>query len=519
VTAFFEQPGARWFNIPAHRPFAEDLARGLFEALSPLGPEALADAVVLTPTRRGARALADAFVKAAGGRAVLPPQMRPLGDLEAGEPPFEPGDLALDLPAAIEPLRRRFELVRLVAELADDVPGGVGSAGAALDLADALGGFFDGLQIEEIDVRDALADLAPGELAEHWEVSRRFLDKALAAWPARLAALGVVDVSERRVRLLRRLAQLWTDAPPRGVLVAAGSTGTAPATRALMVAIAAAPKGAVVLPGVDVNLAERAWRKVDVQHPQGALRRLLDTANMRRDEIVTWPASTEETAAQRWRRRVINEALRPAEETADWLQVIDDLSAQDPNAIAESLRNLSLVSARTEEEAATVAALLLREALETPEQTAALVTPDQGLARRVTAKLARWGVVPDSSAGESLAGSLSGRLAGLVARAAVDPVDPVVLLGLLKHPFARLGDCTTFERHALRGARARTWDEIKARLTDKAPEALPLAERLQAIVAGLAWPADVGAPAAATLRLVTAGLATRARRCRGCCRG
>ena len=208
MTAFFEQPGSRWFNIPAHRPFAEDLAQGLFDALSPLGPEALADAVVLTPTRRGARALADAFIKASGGHAVLPPQMRPLGDLEAGEPPFEPGDLVLDLPAAIDPLRRRFELVRLVTELADDVPGGVGSAGAALDLADALGGFFDGLQIEEIDVRDWLADLAPGDLAEHWEVSRRFLDRALLAWPARLEALGVADVSERRVRLLRRLETL-----------------------------------------------------------------------------------------------------------------------------------------------------------------------------------------------------------------------------------------------------------------------------------------------------------------------
>ncbi|HEY0646300.1 double-strand break repair protein AddB [Phenylobacterium sp.] len=504
MTAFFEQPGARWFNIPAHRPFAEDLAQGLYDALAPLGPEALADAVVLTPTRRGARALADAFIKASGGRAVLPPQMRPLGDLEAGEPPFEPGDLVLDLPAAIDPLRRRFELVRLVTELADDVPGGVGSAGVALDLADALGGFLDGLQIEEVDVRDALADLAPGELAAHWEVSRKFLDKALAAWPARLAALGVADVSERRVRLLRRLAQLWTDAPPKGVLVAAGSTGTAPATRALMIAIAAAPKGAVVLPGLDVNLAERAWRKVDVQHPQGALRRLLDTARVSREDVQTWPASTAETAAQRWRRRVVNEALRPAEETADWLHVIDDLRKEDADAVTAALRGLSLVSARTEDEAATVAALLLREALETPERTAALVTPDQKLARRVTAKLARWGVVPDSSAGESLAGSACGALAGLVARAAVDPVDPIALLGLLKHPFSRLGDATQLERYALRGARARTWEELKAKLAEKAPEALPLAGRMQAIVEALAWTDDADPPAVATHRLVVA---------------
>jgi ATP-dependent helicase/nuclease subunit B len=500
VTLPFAGPGARWFNIPAHRPFAEDLARGLYAALSPAGPEALADAVVLTPTRRGARALADAFVAAAGGRAVLPPQMRPLGDLEAGEPPFEPGDLALDLPAAIEPLRRRFELTRLVAELADHIPGGLVSAGAALELADALGGFLDGLQIEEAEVGERLAGLVEAELAEHWQVSRVFLEEALKRWPARLAALGVADVSERRVRLLRRLAEVWTRNPPKGVLVAAGSTGTAPATRALLIAVANAPQGCVVLPGLDQDLADKAWGKVDVQHPQGALKRLLDQARVTKAEVAVWPASAAPDAAGRWRRRVINEALRPAEETADWLHVIQGLKAEQPDAVARGLEGLSLVSARTEEEAATAAALMLREALETPELTAALVTPDQALARRVTARLARWGVVPDSSAGESLAGTRCGVLAALLGRAAVDPLDPVTLLGLLKHPFARLGDASDLERVALRGPRPRSWQALAA----KAGEAAPLAARLEAIVAGLAGPGERDSPAAAARRLAAA---------------
>lgn len=168
--------------------------------------------------------------------------------------------------------------------------------------------------------------------------------------------------------------------------------------------------------------------------------------------------------------------------------------------IAEGLEGLSLISARTEEEAATAAALLLREVLETPERTAALVTPDQVLARRVTAKLARWGVVPDSSAGESLAGSRCGVLAALIARAAVDPVDPVTLLGLLKHPFARLGDSAGLESAALRGPRARDWRELKA----KAGDAAPLAERLEAIVAGLAWADEAESPARAARRTAAA---------------
>jgi len=508
VSGFLDRPGPRWYTIPAHRPFAEDLARGLHKALAPLGPEALSQATVLTPTRRGARALADAFVAAAGGRAVLPPQMRPLGDLDEGEPPFEPGDLALDLLPAIDPLTRRFELIRLVTEHAHLLPGGFATASAALELADALGSFFDGLQIEEVEVGDRLAGLVDAEFAEHWQLSRVFLEVALSAWPKRLADLGVADVSERRVALLRRLAEQWTHTPPKGVLVAAGSTGTAPATRELLIAIANAPQGCVVLPGLDQELADKAWDKVDVQHPQGALRRLLSQARVPKRQVDLWPASVQAEAARRWRRRIVNEALRPAEETADWLHVIETLRAEgdaegvDP--IAEGLKGLSLVSARTEEEAATAAALLLREALETPDRTAALVTPDQVLARRVTAKLSRWGVVPDSSAGESLAGCPCGVLAGLVARVAADPVGPVTLLGLLKHPLVRLGDASALELAALRGPRPRDWVELKRRLEEKAPHALPLAERLEATVTSLAWTAQAEPPALAAQRTAAA---------------
>jgi ATP-dependent helicase/nuclease subunit B len=52
--SFLRGPGPRWFNIPAHRPFVRDLAQGLYDALQGDGPQALSQAIVLTPTRRGA---------------------------------------------------------------------------------------------------------------------------------------------------------------------------------------------------------------------------------------------------------------------------------------------------------------------------------------------------------------------------------------------------------------------------------------------------------------------------------
>ena len=510
----FGGPTPRWFSIPAHRPFVRDLAQGLFDALSPLGPDALSQAVVLTPTRRGARALADAFVTVGGGRAILPPQIRPLGDLDEGEPPFEPGDIALDLPVAISPLRRRFELVRLV-KLHERALDRDLDAAAALELADALGLFLDSLQIEEVSPGKGLADLVDADLAEHWRVSREFLDMALVDWPLRLAELGVIDVGARRVRLLQALAAQWSQAPPQGVLIAAGSTGTAPATARLLRVIAEAPQGAVVLPGLDEDLKLRAWLDVDDQHPQGAMKRLLAAAGVDREAVKPWPASPVEGSGN-CRRRVINEALRPAKRTADWLDVITEMDAGD-KGLTEGFKGLSLIAAQSEDEAATVAALLLRETLETPDLTAALVTPDQTLARRVAAKLSRWGIVADTSAGADLSGQACGVLAGLVAKAAASPLDPVVMLAVLKHPMVRLGlaptdlavQCGGLERHGLRGPRRSDWWALEAVIKAKAEKAkedpaaaLDLLALYRTALAPAIAAAD-GAPSRAAMGLAT----------------
>ena len=348
MTSFLDSPSPRWFTIPAHRPFLEDLAAGLWRGLSPLGPDALADAIILVPTRRAARSLAPgAFMGASGGDAVLLPQIRTLGDLDPEETPFEPGDLSLDLPAAISPWRRRFELARLVAENQALLERRLDAA-SALELADALAEFLDACQLEETGDPGAVRALVEGELARHWQASARFLNLALEVWPRRLAALGLIDVAARRVLLLRRLAERWSERPPDQVIVAAGSTGSVPAAADLLAAIAGAPRGCVVLPGLDKSLAGSAWAAVDEQHPQGGLKRLLDRFALTRERVADWPASAEPDSRGRWRRRLINEALRPPAATADWLDQIETLRAEGAAAgvdpIVRGLEGLALVT-------------------------------------------------------------------------------------------------------------------------------------------------------------------------------
>jgi ATP-dependent helicase/nuclease subunit B len=464
---------SNWFSIPAHRPFLDDLAAGLVDALP--GPEDVPGALLLVPTRRAVRALTESFLKASGGRAVLLPQIRALGDLDEGEPPFEPGDAGLDLAPAIDPMRRRFELAKLVNAAS---PAGLG-ASHALELADALAAFLDAAAIEEAPVADRIGDLVDQDLALHWQISAGVLNLTIQEWPRRLEELGLMDVADRRVKLLDHLAQSWTDNPPQGPVIAAGSTGAQPATARLLKVIAGLPRGAVILPGLDEDLADSAWAEVDDQHPQGAMKTLLSLADVPRGAVRTWRPDTDRRG--RWRRRVINEALRPAEATADWLAVIAALREEAEAGVdpfEEGLKGLSTVTGAGEEETAEVCALLLRETLETPGKTCALITPDLSLARRVSAKLARWGVAADSSAGVPLTLKAAGALAVAMAELVLDPASPVARLQILKSPLTRLGreadvlaiETEILEHRGLRGPRPRTPEALAARLKDRAED-------------------------------------------------
>jgi ATP-dependent helicase/nuclease subunit B len=100
------------------------------------------------------------------------------------------------------------------------------------------------------------------------------------------------------------------------------------------------------------------------------LKRLLEVhAGIGRGRVAAWLPDADSRG--RWRRRVINEALRPAEATADWRTVLKDLrregAADGVDPLAQGLAGLSVIATRHEEEAADVCALLLRETLEHPD--------------------------------------------------------------------------------------------------------------------------------------------------------
>jgi ATP-dependent helicase/nuclease subunit B len=411
------------FTIPAGEDFVGALARQLL-AETEADPLALSAMLVLLPTRRATRALRDAFLAQSGGRPLLLPRMRPLGDVDDDDPSLADAP-SPDLAPAMPELRRRLLLARLILGLGAP-RGGAGTVEQAVQLAQELGRLLDQVQIEELSF-DRLATLVPDDYAAHWQVTLKFLDIVTRQWPRILKGEGALDPAARRGLLLTAQADSWQATPPDFPIIAAGSTGSMPATRRLLAVVARLPQGRLVLPGLDRGMDEDSRAALDETHPQWGLVRLLDAVGIEPRAVALWPGTKPHPRAA-----LVAEALRPAATTESWRGL-------DAAAMRAGLAGAVRIDCPGPREEAAVIALRLRSALETPGRTAALVTPDRELARRVAAELRRFEIEIDDSAGQPLALTEPGGFLLLTAEMVAEAFAPHAALAALKHPLAAGG--------------------------------------------------------------------------------
>jgi ATP-dependent helicase/nuclease subunit B len=431
---------ARIFTIPPGVSFVDALAAGLL-AETGGDPLALARYTILLPTRRARRALDDAFLRQSDGRPLLLPRTLPLGDLDPDDvtlvgadegATIEQGAELADLPPAIPAVRRQLLLTQAI-QTAGRSSGAPMSVDQATRLAAELARLLDQVQTEQLSF-GGLRNLVPENYAAHWQITLRFLSVLTEEWPKILAAEGCIDPAERRNLALALQADAWRKDPPADPVVAAGSTGSIPATAALLQVIADLPSGRVVLPGLDQVLDDDTREAVlaDPAHPQHGLCLLLQRLEVQPSAARPWPLRGLPSTPPA-RARLVGEALRPAATTEKWRAL-----AATP-ADADALAGVTRIDCPGPQEEAGVIALILRSAAEHPGKRAALVTPDRGLARRVAAELKRWDIDVDDSAGQPLDRTPVGAFLRLTAEMLAEELAPIPLLAALKHPLAAGG--------------------------------------------------------------------------------
>jgi ATP-dependent helicase/nuclease subunit B len=444
---------ARIYTVPPGEPFLKVLARAILngDVPTPGGPKPdplnLPDITLLLPTRRAARVAQDAFLEASGARALLMPRISPISEgeddltlLTSLAAPAALGAEALNLPPPIPPMERTLTLMQLVlkwrdalADAArDDATQANNTPAQAAGLATELASLMDEIERENVAF-DKIHDLVPDTYSEHWQKTVEFL-KIVSSFKD----MGFSSQVGNRNALILAEANRFKSHPPKGPVIIAGVTGSIPATVALMRAVAELANGAIVLPALDLTLDDDSWQKIvpdHPEHPQHGLKKLLDALGVSRADVALVPG-LKPTTRQTARAAFISEAMRPSATTQKW----HDYTAQtEPAHVKDALTGVALIEAPSAQDEAEAVALILREAVETPGRTAALVSPDRLLARRVAIRLEAWGIRVDDSAGRPFAKTVPGTFLNLVANAAVSDFAPADVMALLKHPLCRMG--------------------------------------------------------------------------------
>ena len=231
----------------------------------------------------------------------------------------------LDVPPRLGELERRLTLAHLVAAWAKSpvsAPLVVGGPASTLALAGDLARLMDDMVTRGV-AWEALDKLVPDQFDKYWQHSLEFLRIARKAWPEHLKEIGRIEPAERRDRLIEAEAARLT-AHHEGPVIAAGSTGSMPATAKFLNAVAGLKLGAVVLPGLDTDLDDEAWQTIggvrDAQgkfttqpssnHPQFAMHGLLDRFGIKRSDVEILG-----TPAPQGRDVLVSETMRPSSAT------------------------------------------------------------------------------------------------------------------------------------------------------------------------------------------------------------
>ena len=422
----FAPDESRVFALPPGVDFAEELVRGLVARMHDRPPEAMARVRIFTNTRRAARRFEEVF--AAAGPMVLP-QIKVIPEM-ATDPA---GPLVPHREGAT--LSRQFALLQLVKTLLRRRPD-LAPLEAGFDLSQSLLALLDEMQAETVPIARLInlgGDL--GDLNAHRETTLRFL-KIIAEYVDTTPDAPLGGDARRRASVAA-LAAAWAAAPPPDPVIVAGSTGSRAAISALMAAVLTLPAGAIVLPGFDFDLHRRGWQAIDdgpsprFDHPQYGFHSLASRLDFDPGDVARWTETAPRSPA---RNRMVSLALRAAPVTDEWITAGPALGPE----LADACAGLAWLDAPTGRHEAAAVALALRDALE-HGQRSVLITPDGILARRVTAWLNRWGIVPDESAGTPLPLTPPALFLSLLLEAGGGALATPDFIAILKHPLTASG--------------------------------------------------------------------------------
>jgi ATP-dependent helicase/nuclease subunit B len=428
------------FNIPAGVSFFDCLAQGIIQHYNNQ-PELFSKITIFLPSKQNIKTLKESFFKINHGKILLLPKIRSLGDMLDNEmsllPDIETSPYAiLSQKKVINYKSRHLALTRFILETFKSTKNANISYQEGFSLAATLLELLDSLQLEQISPT-ILKEIKIDGYIENWQKNLDIINSVTELWTNYLVSHNYCDPIIHRNAIFNYLSHYWLNNPSNAPVIIAGSIDSTPASAHFIKSIGCLEKGCIVLSGLDTGLTEKDIHNLNPNHPQYELYKLIHYFGNDVASIENW-TSTDKflTNRHKQRQKLCHEIMRSSETTESWINIAERLSNHD---ISQAIQDINIIHAPNERKEASAIALIIREAMETPNKSIALVTPNRLLVQRVKAILTRWNIIPNDSAGIALSSLPQGIYFKLLCDVLESNFAPIQLLSFLKHPFSNAG--------------------------------------------------------------------------------
>jgi len=251
------------YNIPAGVSFVDELAKGILERWDCDNPD-FCKILILLPSRRACSALRDAFLRQTDGKPLLLPKIYSIANIE--EEFFNIPSLSefiSTLSPAISAINKKVELAKLICKAKSNI-----KFDQALSLADDLAVFLDEITIYDID-KDNLDNLAPDDLANHWQEILQFIKIVSANWNDFLMEKGFIDSAYRQKIILEHFIKGINNY--NQPIIIAGQKNYTPQIAGLLKMVNELDNGFVIFPAMERE------EGLPPTHPQYSLNRLFES--------------------------------------------------------------------------------------------------------------------------------------------------------------------------------------------------------------------------------------------------
>ncbi|MCT4575672.1 MAG: PD-(D/E)XK nuclease family protein [Alphaproteobacteria bacterium] len=411
------------YNIPFGIDFCDFLADELLEKTNGDVIE-LSKYLVILPTSRSVRNLISAF--SAKTTNMILPQIISLNM-------FDEESISIltntDIPQSISDIKRCFVLSNFILEDS----GFELNKSQSIKLAYELGSLMDKIETENLSI-DNLDSIVPEDFSKHWQLTLDFIRNIYNFWEAYLEKENLISKAKQRNLILEKQSNIWKQENTDKNIIIAGFSSTIPSMLKLIKTVYSLKNGTIILQGLDRSLDFSNINEINYNFGN---HEIINFLNIDKNEV------KDLTSKLSKRQKLTSLSMLPANKITKW---------RDNHSLEKSLDNLFYAECENEQDEAEIISLILRYELEKKEQKVSLITPDRNLARCVTSKLERWGIMANDSSGQPLQYTPIANWLKIVLNMVCDNFSILSYLACMKHPFASCGQSKSLFKSSIKEA-------------------------------------------------------------------